>query len=376
MVIPRLGLIINPIAGIGGRVGLKGSDGLEIQNQARLLGAVPQSENRTIEALERIQPIREKLDLITCPGAMGESAAIKCDFEPIVIPITINEGLTTAKDTHDACKEMFHRKVDLILFAGGDGTARDVCQAVGLDLPVLGIPTGVKIHSGVFAINPKRAGDLAVAYLQKNIINLQELEVMDIDENAIRLGQVSAKLYGYLKVPYKRRLVQGLKAASTAGKHDTLYGIVSNFLQNWLEQDVFYIIGPGTTTQAIFKELHLPKTLIGIDVLKNKQLFASDVNEEQMLSILQDGPGKIVVTPIGGQGFLFGRGNQQISSNVLRRVGRENIIVISTRQKINALRGRPLLIDTGDYDVNLMLQGFTRVITGYKEQIVYPVAAN
>jgi predicted polyphosphate/ATP-dependent NAD kinase len=371
----RLGLIINPIAGIGGRVGLKGSDGLEIQKKARLLGAVPQSENRTIEALERIQPIREMLELITWSGVMGENAANRCGFDPIVVG-TIKAGLTTAKDTREACKEMVHRKVDLLLFAGGDGTAIDVCRAVGLDLPVLGIPTGVKIHSGVFAINPKRAGDLAVAYLQKNIASLREMEVMDLDENAIRIGQVSAKLYGYLKVPYKRRLVQGLKAASGAGKYDALDGIVSDFVQNWLKEDIFYIIGPGTTTRAIFTELDLPKTLIGIDILRNKQLVASDVNEEQMLTILQEGPGKIVVTPIGGQGYLFGRGNQQISSNVLRRVGRENIIVISTRQKINALRGRPLLIDTGDYAVNIMLQGFTRVITGYKEQIVYPVTAN
>jgi predicted polyphosphate/ATP-dependent NAD kinase len=371
----RLGLIINPIAGIGGRVGLKGSDGLEIQNKARLLGATPQSENRTIEALERFQPMREMLELITWSDAMGENAANRCGFNPFVVGTTKADH-STAKDTRDACKEMVHRKVDLLLFAGGDGTARDVCRAVGLDLPVLGIPTGVKIHSGVFAINPKRAGDLAVAYLQKNIAGLQEMEVMDLDENAIRMGQVSAKLYGYLKVPYKRKLIQGLKAASDVGKHDAVYGIVSDFVQNWLKEDFFYIVGPGTTTRAIFTELELPKTLIGVDVLKNKHLVASDVNEEQILTILQEGPGKIVVTPIGGQGYLFGRGNQQISSNVLRRVGRENIIVISTRQKINALRGRPLLIDTGDDVVNTMLRGFTRVITGYKEQIVYPVTAN
>jgi predicted polyphosphate/ATP-dependent NAD kinase len=289
--------------------------------------------------------MREMLELITWSDAMGENAANRCGFNPFVVGTT-KAGHSTAKDTRDACKEMVHRKVDLLLFAGGDGTARDVCRAVGLDLPVLGIPTGVKIHSGVFAINPKRAGDLAVAYLQKNIAGLQEMEVMDLDENAIRMGQVSAKLYGYLKVPYKRKLIQGLKAASDVGKHDAVYGIVSDFVQNWLKEDFFYIVGPGTTTRAIFTELELPKTLIGVDVLKNKHLVASDVNEEQILTILQEGPGKIVVTPIGGQGYLFGRGNQQISSNVLRRVGRENIIVISTRQKINALRGRPLLIDT------------------------------
>jgi len=370
----KLGFIINPIAGIGGRVGLKGSDGLEIQKKARLLGAIPQSENRSNEALERIRPIRETIELITWSGEMGENAAKRCGFNPIAVG-TINAGHTTAKDTIVASKEMLRRQVDLLLFAGGDGTARDVYRAVGLDLPVLGIPTGVKIHSGVFAINPKRAGDLVVSYLQGRLTGLREMEVMDLNEDAIRMGQVSAELFGYLMVPFNRRLVQGLKAAGDAGKHDALYGIVNDFVQNWLKEDIFYIIGPGTTTRAIFTELKLPKTLIGIDVLQNKQLVASDVNEEQILTILQKGPGKIVVTPIGGQGYLFGRGNQQISSNVLRRIGRENIIVISTRQKINALQGRPLLIDTGDYAVNTMLQGFTRVITGYKEQIVYPVTS-
>jgi predicted polyphosphate/ATP-dependent NAD kinase len=370
----KLGLIINPIAGIGGRVGLKGSDGIEIQEKARLLGAVPQSEDRAHEALEKTYPIRDTIELISCPGEMGENAAKRCGFDPIVVS-EITTGHTTAKDTILACKEMLRRQVDLLLFAGGDGTARDVYRAVGQGLPVLGIPTGVKIHSGVFAISPKQAGDLAVSYLQKRLTGLREMEVMDLNEDAIRRGEVSAELFGYLMVPFERRLLQGLKAASEVGKHDSLNGIVTEFIHSWLEDDVYYIVGPGTTTQAIFDRLNLPKTLIGVDVLLGKLLVGSDLSEEGILQVLEGGPAKIVVTPIGGQGYLFGRGNQQISSEVIWKVGKENIIVISTRKKINDLRGRPLLVDTGDHALNRMLNGYTKIITGYKEQIVYPVTS-
>lgn len=370
----KLGLIINPIAGIGGRVGLKGSDGIEIQEKARSLGAIPQSENRTNEALERISTIRDTIEIITCPGEMGETVARRFGFEPIVFGETAT-GHSTAEDTIRAGKEMLRRKVDLLLFAGGDGTARDVYRAVGLGLPVLGIPTGVKIHSGVFAITPQQAGYLAVSYLQKRLTGLREMEVMDLNEDAIRRGEVSAKLFGYLMVPYERRLVQGLKAASEAGKHDSLNGIVTEFIHEWLEDDVYYIVGPGTTTRAIFDRLNLPKTLIGVDVLLGKFLDSSDLSEEGILRVLEVGPAKIVVTPIGGQGYLFGRGNQQISSEVIWKVGKENIIVISTRKKINDLRGRPLLVDTGDHAINRMLNGYTKIITGYKEQIVYPVTS-
>ena len=369
-----LGLIINPIAGIGGRVGLKGSDGIEIQEKARFLGAIPQSENRANKALERIYPIRDTIELITWHGEMGENAAKRCSFDPIVVGERTT-GPTTAKDTILACKEMLRRQVDLLLFAGGDGTARDVYQAVRRDLPVLGIPTGVKIHSGVFAITPRRAGELAVSYLQKRLTGLREMEVMDLNEDAIRRGEVSAELFGYLMVPFERRLVQGLKAASEAGKHVSLNGIVTEFIHGWLEDDVYYIVGPGTTTRAIFDRLNLPKTLIGVDVLFGKSLDGSDLSEEGILRVLECGPAKIVVTPIGGQGYLFGRGNQQISSEVIWKVGKENIIVISTRKKINDLRGRPLLVDTGDYAINRMLNGYTKIITGYKEQIVYPVTS-
>jgi predicted polyphosphate/ATP-dependent NAD kinase len=367
----RLGLIVNPVAGIGGRVGLKGSDGAEIQRKALALGAVPQSLNRAIQALERLKPVDDP-EIITYPGEMGEEAARACGFEPTVIG-SIKSGETTPEDTMNAAREMLRLHVALLLFAGGDGTARDIYNAIGEELPALGIPAGVKIHSAVFGANPISAGDLAASYLQGKVSNLREAEVMDIDEEAVRRGVVSAKLYGYLKVPFQRRLLQGLKTPSSPGERAAMAAIAADVVSN-MEGGWLYIIGPGTTTRAITSRLGLDKTLIGVDVVADGELVAADVNESQLLELLQGRKAKIVVTPIGGQGYIFGRGNQQISPKVIEKVGKENILVVSTTGKIHSLRGRPLWVDTGDRAVDEMLSGYTRVITGYDERIIYRVS--
>jgi predicted polyphosphate/ATP-dependent NAD kinase len=377
MVKTRLGLIVNPVAGIGGRVGLKGSDGAEIQKRALELGAVPQSLNRAIQALERIRPI-DDLEIITYPGEMGEGAARACGFEPTVVG-SITPGETTPEDTRSAAREMRRLNVDLLLFAGGDGTARDIYNAVGDRVPALGIPAGVKIHSAVFATNPINAGDLAALVLQGRVSSLREAEVMDIDEDAFRRGVVSAKLYGYLKVPFQRRLVQGLKTPSSPGEAASMRAIAYDVVGK-MEDDCLYIIGPGTTTRAITSRLGLNKTLIGVDAVLGGELVAADVNESQLLKLVEGRRARIIVTPIGGQGCIFGRGNQQISPQVIRKVmasgdrPRDRIVVVSTLDKIHALGGRPLWVDTGDREVDRMLSGYVKVVTGYDERIVYKVA--
>jgi predicted polyphosphate/ATP-dependent NAD kinase len=376
---PRLGLIVNPVAGIGGRVGLKGSDGAEIQKKALKLGAVPQSLNRAIQALERVKSV-DDLEVITYPSEMGEDAARACGFEPTVIG-SIKPGETTPEDTMDAAREMQRLNVNLLLFAGGDGTARDIYNAVlrqaqdaiGEGIPVLGIPAGVKIHSAVFATNPINAGELAVSYLLGRASHLREAEIMDIDEEAFRQGFVSAQLYGYLKVPFQRRLLQGLKTPSSPGEQAAMAAIAADVASK-MEDGWLYIIGPGTTTRAITSRLGLGKTLIGVDVVSEGKLVAADVNESQLLRLIEGRKAKIVVTPIGGQGYIFGRGNQQISPKVIEKVGEDNIIVVSTTGKIHSLGGRPLLMDTGDREVDEMLSGHIRVTTGYNEQIVYRVS--
>jgi len=384
----RLGLIVNPVAGIGGRVGLKGSDGTEIQQKARELGAVPEALNRAIQALERVRPV-DDLQIITYPGEMGEDAARAGGFVPTIIG-SIRRGETTAEDTRNAAQDMQRLGVDLVLFAGGDGTARDIADEYvrysaigeGSDVAdgyirrirlVLGIPAGVKIHSAVFGTNPRSAGDLALLALQGRASGVREAEVMDIDEEAFRQGIVAARLYGYLNIPFQRRLVQGLKAASGPGDSAAMEAIAWDVVDG-MDDETLYIIGPGTTTRAIASRLGVPKTLLGVDVVQQGRLVAADTNESQLLALLEERLAKVVVTPIGGQGYIFGRGNQQISPRVIRKVGKEHVIVVSTAAKIQALGGRPLLVDTGDREVDRMLSGYIRVVTGHREQAVYRVS--
>ena len=369
----RMGLIINPISGIGGSVSLKGSDGTAIQERARAMGAVPRAQERVGEALKPLLPFQGEFELITYPGEMGADTAVLCGFKPTVIG-NIIPGKTTAADTQQAAQEMLAMGADLLLFAGGDGTARDIVSAVGTRMPVLGIPTGVKIYSAVYATNPRSAGELAGLYLQGKAKELREAEVVDIDEEDVRQGAVSVILFGYLKIPYRRSLVQSLKSASPPSEQYSTGAIaatiVEQMIPNWL-----YILGPGTTTRAITDRLGLAKTLIGVDVLKDKQILASDVTEKELLSLLDQHLAKIIVTPIGGQGYIFGRGNQQISAEVIRRVGKENILVVSTKDKIVTLRRQPLLVDTGSPTVDRLLSGFLKVVTGYNEYTIYRVSS-
>jgi predicted polyphosphate/ATP-dependent NAD kinase len=372
-VVGKVGLIVNPVAGLGGRVGLKGSDGSEIQRQALELGAMPQAQARAVQALERLRPLRGRMELITYPGEMGEDVARACGLGPVVVG-TIQPGQTTAEDTRRAAREMRDMGVELILFVGGDGTARDVYEAVGEELVVLGIPAGVKIHSAVYATHPAVAGELAALYLQGRADGIREAEVMDIDEEAFRQGSLSAQLYGFLRVPVRPGLVQSQKVPST-GEEASVSAIAIDVVEK-MEPGVLYILGPGTTVRAIAAEMGAKKTLLGVDVVLDRELVLADANEAQLLELVDRRPAKIVVTLIGGQGFIFGRGNQQLSPRVIAAVGRENIVVVSAPDKLHALGQQALLVDTGDLEVDAMLSGYLLVTTGYNERAVRKVAGS
>jgi predicted polyphosphate/ATP-dependent NAD kinase len=368
----RIGLIVNPLAGIGGRVGLKGSDGVETQRRALELGAVPESLHRAALGLIPLLSLQGTLEVVTFPREMGETSAREAGFAPEVVG-EIDTGSTTAEDTRRAVKEMSARRVDLILFAGGDGTARDVFSAVPARFPCLGIPAGVKIHSAVFATSPKHAGELAGLYLEGKA-RLREAEVLDVDEDAYRAGRVGTRLYGTLYVPYRRMLRQNQKAPSPAAEARQAAAIAADVVEQ-MEAGVAYILGPGTTTRAIAQALNLEKTLVGVDVVRDGRLTAKDVTQAQLLDLTETVPARIVVTPIGGQGFLFGRGNQPIGPEVICRVGRENIIVVGTADKLRALRLQPLIVDTGDTEVDALLAGYFNIVTGYRERMVYKVVS-
>lgn len=364
----KLGLIVNPIAGMGGRVGLKGTDGPEMLRKAIELGAKPWAEDRAVEALKALLPIKNSLVIYTYPHKMGENAAKRAGFNPKIMG-SIGEE-TTADDTVRAAGDMKDVGVDILLFVGGDGTARDVCRSIGTSLVTLGIPAGVKVYSSVFSTSPKTGGELALKFLRGEINDIIEAEVLDIDEDSFREGRLSVKLYGYLKIPYDSSYIPGGKVPSSHSESYDREAIAAELL-DIIENDVIYLIGPGSTTKEVMKLLNLDFSPLGVDAILNGKLIGKDLNERQIIYLISGRKAKVVVTPIGGQGYVFGRGNQQISPDVLRRIGKENVIIVATRGKLESLRGRPLLIDTGDESLDIELSGYYKVITGYREYTVY-----
>lgn len=366
-----LGLIINPIAGIGGSVGLKGSDGTEIVKEAFSRGAECKSSMRAKLALEVLLGIKAKIKIIACPQSMGENLVADMDFDYQVLT-NISVKNTSAEDTCKAAQQLLDQKVDIILFAGGDGTARDICSIVSDEIPVLGIPAGVKIHSAVYAVTPKAAGEVIAQLANGKLIDVKAHDVRDIDEDAFRNNIVRAKLYGEMRVPQAGQFIQSVKQGGVEVEELVLQDIAADIVQG-MEDDILYFIGSGKTTLAIMDELNLENTLLGIDAVLNHQLLKNDVSETDILSYLDEYSCRAVISIIGGQGHIIGRGNQQFSPDVLRALGKENIRVISTKAKISALEGRPLIVDSGDNELDDAFNGTIEVTTGFQDQIIYPV---
>ena len=369
----KIGFLVNPIAGMGGAVGLKGTDG-DAFEKAVGLGARPTSGERAKRAVQRLRD--NDLLMLTCSGEMGEDVLKETGLlYDIIYDI---HGKTSAADTREACKRFLEADVDLILFCGGDGTARDVYSVIGTDIPMLGIPAGVKMYSGVFAIDPVAAGDLledllshqnhsilSDGDLERPRIKIRDAEVVDIDENAYRNGTLKIEVFGYAKTPYKPTLVQGRKFVFYGEDEEVSKGEIGRFASEFMRDGSLYILGAGTTTKAVADALNLEKTLLGVDVIKEGRLIKSDANENGLLNILKDEKStKIIVSPIGAQGFIFGRGNQQISSKVIRKVGIENVIVMATPYKLE--QTPYLFVDTGDADLDRSFSGHMSVVCGYR----------
>ncbi|UCG86459.1 MAG: ATP-NAD kinase family protein [Gemmatimonadota bacterium] len=368
----RLGLIVNPVAGMGGAVGLKGTDGPEAVIQAERLGAVPRAGQRAERALTALGPLEDSMTILTYGGAMGEAPAKACGLRPAVIG-SGSTPRTNSEDTVSAARQMATEDVDLLLFAGGDGTARDIYDAVKTSVTTLGIPAGVKIHSAVFASSPAAAGRVAASVLTGEIKRVQEAEVMDINEDDYRRGILSAILYGYLRIPAARRLLQGGKAATSPDER-AVQAAIAAALAEQMTNDRCYLVGPGTTCAALMELLGLDNSLLGVDMICAGRLIGKDMSERDILEKTADRRCHLILTPVGGQGFLLGRGNQQISPAVIRRVGKQNITIAATVEKLGSLGGRPLLVDTGDADTDSSLCGHYRVITGYRQTAVYRVS--
>lgn len=375
----KLGFVINPLAGIGGAVALKGSDGHDIVELALARGAHPQAETRARTAMQMITPV-DNLEIFTASGSMGENVLHALNL-PCEVLYKIDEQ-TSATDTKQVIRQLVINGVDLIVFAGGDGTARDVMDAVdnelNVSIPVVGIPAGVKIHSAVYAVTPARAGELINLILHGEPMSLHEGPVMDLDEQAFRQGRVNAKCYGYLPVPVDDTRMQLVKQGGL-NYHDIAVQDIAEDITETMEQDVYYLIGSGSTTAEVMSQLNLQNTLLGIDIVYNSELVANDVGEEEILNIIDDHPVKIVVSIIGGQGHVFGRGNQQLSAKVISHVidqhgGRDNIIIIATNEKLRSLDRRPIIADTGDPALDIRLAGLYSVVTGYQQRTLYQLS--
>ncbi len=366
----RLGLIINPLAGIGGSVALKGSDGAETARLALELGAKPRACERALQALLPLQGL--DVELLTWPAEMGADVAMGAGFEPRVLG-QIESGQTGPEDTERAALALAAAGVDLILFAGGDGTARNICKVLSATVPVLGIPAGVKIHSGVYAVTPRAAGEVVAMLVRGELVTLADQEVRDIDEEAFRQGRVRAKYYGELRVPQEHRYLQHVKNGAREVEELVLADIAADMVEAMLP-GVRYVMGSGTTVQAVMQELGLANTLLGVDVIEDGQLIASDCTAEQLLTLTEGRDAQLVITVIGGQGHIIGRGNQQLSPALLRRIGRDNIHLLASKTKLKALQGRPLIVDSGDPQLDAAFAGLMRITTGYHDAVLYRVA--
>ncbi len=356
----KIGFLINPIAGMGGRVGLKGTDGAETLEKAHRLGAKPIARARASKAL-RI--LKDKAEFLTCSGEMGEAALKDLSFSRYEVVYEYTPP-SSAEDTRRGCREFLARSVDIILFCGGDGTARDVLSVVGDKCPILGIPAGVKMHSAVFAVNPQASAQLLLDYVAGDA-EIREAEVLDVDEEKYRSGEMSVKLYGYALAPSEPMLLQGGKSLFQGVEEEEAKEAIAAFALEFMRDGSLYILGPGTTVKKILELASVKGTLLGVDVFKDEKLIAKDADEREMLRLLKrNEKAKILVSPIGAQGFVFGRGNQQISPEVIKKVGAKNIIILATPHK---LRETPvLLVDTGDEELDKKLIGETQVIVGYR----------
>lgn len=376
----RLGLLVNHYAGAGGPLALKGSDelpaALREQLQAQAAAGLAPAQQRVLDMLSALQRgeacSRRPLHWLTVAGAMGEHVLRQANIAAEVLPLSLPEH-TLADDSRRAARALQAAGVDLLLFAGGDGTARDVCAAIGLQVPVLGIPAGVKMHSGVFAINPQAAAAVLQLLRDGQWVSVEVAEVRDIDESGLQQGRVRARHYGEMRVPVEPRYLQQVKCSGREVEELVVAEIVADVLER-LQPGVRYALGPGTTTAAVLAALGLPATLMGIDVIVDGRLLAADASADTLRTLADEGEMQVLLSPTGGQGSLIGRGNQQLRPDLLRRIGRAGVQVLATHAKLDELAGRPLRLDTGDAALDAEWSGWWDVVTGYQQRVLYAVS--
>ncbi len=369
----RIGFLVNPIAGMGGSVGLKGTDG-DLYVEALRRGAKPVSPLKARRFLKSLSLEGFESTLLLAGGVMGcnyLSRDLRLNTECIDYP---NPALTktSADDTRRVVAKFLDLGVDVVVFVGGDGTARDVGELTGMEVPVIGVPAGVKMYSGVFAASPEAAARIIKDLEDGAPVSVMEDYVADINEDMLREGVIGVRKFIKVLTIKHGSLTVGGKDFRSSGSLEEKYEVARYFIEEYLRRNTLYLLGPGSTVKAVTDILNLRKTLLGVDALLNNEIIASDIGYREILNLLNRfDRAKIVITVIGGQGYLFGRGNQQFTPEVIRRVGGENIVVLATRTKLSNLKY--LLVDTGDPVLDRELSGYIRVLTGYREERVMPV---
>ncbi len=366
-----VGLVVNPIAGVGAAVALKGSDGVERQALATRLGGKPRAAARVQRTL-RAMGSQPEIRWSTWAGAMGQDALLACGIPAQVLGAAAVPS--TSADTRSAADALVQAGVDLLVFAGGDGTARDVLRAVGQSIPVLGIPAGVKMHSGVFATTPETAAEVLVRLARGGLVRVASADVRDWDD-ADAGHEVRPRFYGELLVPDLGGFLAHTKQGGRESEALAVNEIVAYVVELITDRAVPCVLGPGSTLAAVKSALGITPTLLGVDVLMPDGSVSVDVTAawlEREVAV----PADVYLSFTRGQGFLLGRGNQQLSARFLRRLGRHGLRVLGTRTKLKSLEGRALLVDTDDPDLDRALTGLIEVIAGYDDRLLYRVATH
>lgn len=369
----RVGLVINPIAGMGGAVGLKGTDG-DRARRARELGANPHAAQRARGALAELHSADADIVWHTAQGDMGEELLMAIGVSPAVVHP--HSQPSDGEDTQTVVRTMGSADLDLLLFVGGDGTARDVLASAEESLPVLGIPAGVKMHSAVFGLTPRTAGNAARRFLEAGAPArfCEPGAVMDREFTASGEPASSPTLHGYLSTLQMPSLVQAAKSSGVSSGAE-LTGALHKVRDDLHDFEVA-ILGPGATMYALKQALGFAGTLLGVDVYRDGLCSIRDAREDQIWEAMQGKKICLVVGVIGGQGFLFGRGNQQLSARVLREIPREHLRIVASAQKLAALPASALHVDTGDESVDSALSGYLPVITGLRRSTLCPILAS
>ncbi len=356
-----LGFVVNPVSGIGGTVGLKGSDG--VVGEARGLGGTARAIPRVEQLLGTHPRCFSGFRVFTWAGAMGGGLLSPHGIDAEVIGEA--PPVTTSEDTCAAVDAFVARRIDLIVFVGGDGTARDVA-ARAARTPIIGLPAGVKMHSGVFVRSPARLAEILGRVRDGGLVAVRDAEIRDLDEAALRRGVVRSRFYADVKVPDLGDYVQHTKIGGVEDETLAQAEIAAYVADEVRQSSSTFLLGPGSTVSAIKSELGSTGTLLGFDLFDASGCLETNLAERRLLEL---GQFVVVVSFTRGQGALIGRGNLELSIEVLARLRREDLWVVGTRNKLASLDGRPLLVDSGSATIDQRFSGLIEVIAGFDDKL-------